>query len=205
MLRDNPFCGSAIPLEDKKTEIFESKKIIEDVFERPCLGIRPGCGFDNGFRKAKDVLGFCEEAGYLYTSSLLWGPDYSLPTLLNEPFTYADDGFPGLWELPGHGWHENLLKNNNKMGPKRITLWPPAMPEAIPNGYISTPKEEFEINKIFIDKTLREKKTYISLIWHPWSLGQFDQEMKMLDFTFSYIRKNKFSPATYADLYQKLA
>ncbi len=205
MLRDNPFCGSAISLEDKRIEIFKGKKIIEDVFERPCLGMRPGCGFEHGFKNAKDVLGFCEEAGYLYTSSMLWGPDYSLPTLLNMPFTYAENGFPDLWELPGHGWHENLLKNNNKMGPKRITLWPPAMPEAIPKGYITTPQEEFAINKIFFEKTLSQKKTYISLIWHPWSLHQFDPEMKMLDLTFSYIRKNKFTPATYAGLHQKLA
>ena len=47
------------------------------------------------------MLGLVSEAGFRYTSSLLWGPDYSMPALITEPFTYSSDGYPGLWELPG--------------------------------------------------------------------------------------------------------
>ncbi len=205
MLRDNPFCGDAIPDEEKRIEIFKGKEIVERVFERPCLGLRPGCGFENGFRNAPRVLELIQEAGLKYVSSLLWGPDYSLPTLLTEPFTYTSDGYPNLWELPGHGWHENLLKNNNKMGPKRITLWPPAIPEAIPNDYITKPEEEFAINKIFLDRAITKKKPFVSLIWHPWSLDAFDPAMKMLELTFAYVHKTRLNPCTYADLYQSIS
>ena len=45
MLRDNEFCGPAIPLDEKRKEIFDGKDTVERVFERPCIGLRPGCGF----------------------------------------------------------------------------------------------------------------------------------------------------------------
>ncbi|MCK4966350.1 polysaccharide deacetylase family protein [bacterium] len=205
MLRDNPFCGPAVSLTEKREEIFKGKEIIERVFKRPCIGIRPGCSFDNALRGCADVLSLIREAGFKYVSSLAWGPDFSLPALLTEPFTYKEDGYADLWELPAHGWHENLLKNNNKMGPKRITLWPPAMPEAIPSKFISTPEEEFEINRIFLEKAVSTNKTFVSLIWHPWSLYSFDPEMKMLELTFEHVRKLGLQPCTYADLYRKLS
>ena len=47
----------------------------------------------------KATLAALEDAGLGYVSSLLWGPDFSMPALLEQPHTYADDGHPGLWEL----------------------------------------------------------------------------------------------------------
>ena len=205
LLRDNPFCGPAVSDEEKRYEIFESKAIIERVFKRECVGFRPACAFDNALTGAPNVLEMVKKAGYKYVSSLAWGPDYSLPAPLNQPFNYQADGFSELWELPAHGWHENLLKNNNKMGPKRITLWPPEMPEAIPANFIKTPKEEFDIDKIFLDKAMKEKMKFVSLIWHPWSLDAFDPDMKMLELVFAYVQKKGFNTCTYSDLYKSLA
>ena len=205
MLRDNPFCGPAVSLAEKREEIFKGKKIIESVFKRPCIGIRPGCAFDNALRGCTDVLSLIREAGFKYVSSLAWGPDFSLPAPLNQPFSYKSDGFADLWELPAHGWHENLLKDNNHLGPRRLTLWPPVMPEAIPPEFISTPQEEFNINKIFLEKAVSTDKTFVSLIWHPWSLNSFDPEMKMLELTFAHVLKLRLEPCTYADLFRKVS
>jgi len=202
MLRDNPFCGPAVSMERRREEIFKGKALVEKVFERPCLGLRPACGFDNAFKGAPEVLSLLSEAGFMYVSSLLWGPDYSMPVPLNQPFSYESDGYPDLWELPACGWHENLLKNHNKLGSTRLTLWPPEIPEAIPEKFISTPEEEFKINKIFIDKAYSTERMFISLIWHPWSLYAFDPEMKMLEMTFKYVRKKGLNACTYADLYK---
>ncbi|MDX9752386.1 MAG: polysaccharide deacetylase family protein [bacterium] len=204
MLRNHPICGNAAGIEQIREEILRGKAVIESVFERPCLGFRPACGFDNGFKKAPEVLAIFEEAKIAYISSWLWGPDYSLPILFENPFTYAEENHPDLWELPAQGWHENLLKNNNKMGPRRLTLWPSAMPEAVPAGYIQTPEEEFGINKIFLDKAIHDPRPYVSLVWHPWSLFAFDPEMKMLDLTFTYVKEAALQPCTFLDLYHAL-
>jgi peptidoglycan/xylan/chitin deacetylase (PgdA/CDA1 family) len=200
MLRDNIFCGPAPSLEARRTDIVKGKEAIERIFERPCLGLRPGCGFDNALRGVPDVLKIIQEAGFEYVSSLLWGPDYSLPALLEDPFPYQADGFPQLWELPGHGWHENLLKNHNQWGPRRLLLWPSPFPEAIPSGFCKTPEDEFRINKVFLDKAMETQKCFVSLIWHPWSLDKFDPDMKMLELTFKYVRQSGLTPSTYAQL-----
>ncbi|MBN1817248.1 MAG: polysaccharide deacetylase family protein [Sedimentisphaerales bacterium] len=204
MLRHHPFCGSAIPLEEKRKEIFEGKASVERVFERPCLGLRPGCGFDNALKGEPEVLEILRQAGIRYTSSLLWGPDYSLPALLREPFPYKEEGFPELWELPGHGWHENLLKDHNQWGPRRLTLWPSPFPEAIAGGFCKTPKDEFNINRIFLDRAAESGACFVSLIWHPWSLYKFDPDMKMLELTFTYVRRLGHQPCTYAQLYESV-
>jgi len=205
MLRDNDFCGPAVSMDERRKEIFKGKEAVERIFERPCIGMRPGCGFDNAFRGEPKVLALIQEAGFGYTSSLLWGPDYSLPALLREPFNYDAEGFGDLWELPGHGWHENLLKDHNRWGPRRLTLWPPPFPEAIPRRFCKTPQDEFEVNKVFLDRALKTEKPFVSLIWHPWSLAKFDPDMKMLELTFAHARHIGLRPSTYGRLYKHVS
>jgi peptidoglycan/xylan/chitin deacetylase (PgdA/CDA1 family) len=204
-LRDHPFCGPAVPLAEIAEELSEGKRWVEQVFERPCLGVRPGCGFEEGLRGAPEVLQAVAGSGLRYVSSMLWGTDYSLPAPLSQPFRYSEDGFPGLWELPAHGWQENLLKDNNRWGPRRLSLWPPEMPEAIPPGFLKTPEEEFALNRIFLDRAAEESLAFVSLIWHPWSLAEFDPDMEMLELTFRHVRDVGLDACTYADLLAKLA
>ncbi len=204
-LRDHPFCGPAVPIPEIGEEIVHGKEWIERVFERPCLGLRPGCSFEHGLAGLPEVLALMEKAGLTYVSSMAWGRDYSLPAPLNQPRTYADDGYANLWELPCHGWHENLLKNNNRWGPRRITLWPPDIPEAIPENYLETPAEEFAINRVFLEKAAAEDLTFVSLIWHPWSLAAFDPEMEMLNLTFNHIKTLGLEATTYEGLRTKVA
>lgn len=203
MLRDQPFCGPAVTGDDLREEIFRGKAIIERVFQQPCVGLRSGCGFVDGLKDAPEALSLVAEAGYRYISSQLWGPDFSMPAPLNQGFTYADEGYPELWELPGHGWHENLLKNTNAWKPRRMLLWPPIIPESIPDGPVQNAHEEFAINRVFIDRADADDLAFVSLVWHPWSLGRFDPAMTMLDLTFRYVRERGLETCTYADLFER--
>jgi hypothetical protein len=205
MLRDNPFCGPALSAEGIAEQIRRGKTAVEEVFERPCLGMRPGCGFVDGLQGAPRVLQVVRDAGLRYVSSQAWGPDFSLPAPLNQPFPYADDGFPDLWELPCHGWHENLLKDHNRWGPRRLTLWPPLMPDAVPLAFLKTPREEFDVNRVFLDRAAERALTFVSLVWHPWSLYRFDPDMEMVDLVFGHVRRLGLTPTTYAALCQHLA
>jgi peptidoglycan/xylan/chitin deacetylase (PgdA/CDA1 family) len=47
-LRDNIFCGPEISDDDKIVEINRSKQIIENIMERPCLGLRPAFALMKG-------------------------------------------------------------------------------------------------------------------------------------------------------------
>lgn len=201
MLRDHPFCGPAVSDREIRDEILRGKECVEDVFERRCVGFRAACCWDRGLKGAPDILQLIHEAGFQYVSTVGWGPEFTLPSPLRDPFTYGEEGFPDLWEFPAHGWHENLLKGHNPWGPLRILLFPPLMPEAIPDDYVQTPEEEFAVNnKPFIDKAISDSMTYVSLVWHPWSLNMFDPQMKMLDMTFAYVRKLDMPTVTFSDL-----
>lgn len=208
LFHDHPICGPAAAAEDIRDEILRGVSLVEQVFGRPCRGLRPACGFSDGLRGMPDILAVAAQAGLRYVSSQLWGPDFSLPAPVAEPYTYAADGFPGLQELPGHGWHENLLKGNNRvfgMGAMRAVLFPSPFLAAVPPGFVTTPEEEFRYNnRFFIDHARSTGSTYVSLIWHPWSLALFDPAMRMLDLTFGYVREQGMEPCTFAQIEERL-
>ena len=205
MLRDHPFCGPAPSPMERLQELQLGKDWVEQTFSRPCPGLRPGCGFADGLRGDKWLLEAVIDTGFRYVSSILWGPETTLPALLEGPSTYADDGFPALWELPGHGWHENLLKAYNfAERVQRILAWPLSYPEAIPPRPITTPEEEFAIHRFFVDKAIELDLPYVSLIWHPWSLARFDPEMKMLELLFGYVQDRGLQATTYEAEWQRV-
>jgi hypothetical protein len=205
MLRDHPFCGPAVEPSERLLEIRQGKDLVEQTFQRPCPGLRPGCGFAQGLRGDPWLVDAVAQAGYGYISSLLWGPEMTLPALLEPPFNYADEGRPELWELPGHGWHDNVIKWHSQADPRRLVAWPSPFSEAVPLHPISTPEEEFALNCVFIDRAVELNLPYVSLVWHPWSLARFDPDMRMLELTFSYVRDRGLEPATYASEWQRAA
>ena len=206
MLRDHPFCGSAPDNASRLQELQLGKELVEQTFGRPSVGLRPGCGFAEGLRGDDWLLSQVETTGFKYVSSVLWGPETTLPALLVGPSTYVEDGFPTLWEIPGHGWHENLLKSHNLTDRvQRILAWSPQFPEAIPSGPVATPEEEFAIHRIFVTRAVEIGLPYVSLIWHPWSLERFDPEMKMLKLLFAYVQEVGIEATTYEREWQKAA
>lgn len=200
LLRDHPFCGPAVDTVGRQREVSLGKERIEQTFGRPCLGLRPGCGFDTGLRGDPDLVAMVVKAGFTYVSSLLWGPEYTMPALLAQPFTYADEGAPDLWELPGHGWHENLLKAHNlTTRVRRLVAWPMPWPEATPPAPLRTPDEEARLNALIIDRAIEAGLPYVSLIWHPWSLHRADPQMRMIEATFRHALQRGVRFTTFAD------
>ena len=197
-LVDTPRYGLAGPVEQFHHEIVDSRARLEDTFGCEVTGFRPPVSAPQGLTGTPEALALLDRAGYGYVSSVAWGPDFSLPAPLVEPFTYEKQGYSHLWELPACGWHENLLKGHNNIGPVLVCLFPPDMPETIPGGYVTSPEEEFAVNnRPFIDRALRDAMPLVSLIWHPWSLHRLDPEMRMLDITFDYVASQDIDTATF--------
>ncbi len=205
MLRDHPFCGPAPSKEERQREIRLGKQRVEETFTRPCLGLRPGCGFSDGLRGDPWLQAEIHAAGFGYVSALLWGPEFSLPALLETPFCYAAEGGPDLWEMPGHGWHENVLKAHNlTTGTQRLLAWPMPDLDLVPPGPLHSVAEEFQLNRRFIDKAVKMGVPYISLVWHPWSLARFDPPVHMLELTFQYVQELGIEPTTYQAEWERI-
>jgi peptidoglycan/xylan/chitin deacetylase (PgdA/CDA1 family) len=88
VLIDHPFCGKSENPDGVREQVLRGTDCVESVFKRKCVGIRPGCSFEFGLRKAPGVLALVKEAGLKYVSSMAWGRDYSLPAPLNQSFRY---------------------------------------------------------------------------------------------------------------------
>jgi len=202
MLRDHPVCGRAAGEGGIREEILRGTELVEDCFGRACVGIRPGCGFERGLAGAPAVLKEVADAGLRYVSSQAWGPHMTLPAPLARAYTYEGDGYGDLWEFPAHGWHENVLKGHNAV-PGRLLLWPPLYPECRPARFVETPAEEFAVHRFFIDRAVADGLEYVSLIWHPWSLGRFDPPMTMLDLVFDHVAARGMTFARYEDLWRR--
>jgi peptidoglycan/xylan/chitin deacetylase (PgdA/CDA1 family) len=191
---------------DARIEIIESKKRLEDEFGNEIFGYATPYAYDEGFTGHKPILELVDEAGYKYITTVGWGAGYTLPAPISNPFSYKEDGFRHIWEIPRHGWHENILKGHSSVDGIALLQWPSPWPEsAIPKSPVKTPEEEFEVNKVFMDLAKNNNKKYFSPIWHPWSLGRFDKEMKMLDLTFQYLKSQGITATTFFDFYQTVS
>jgi hypothetical protein len=69
-----------------------------------CVGIRPCFGYHRGLRERPDLLGLLRDCGIRYTTS--WGrnEENGNPTPWVQPFTYEDEGYPDLLEIPFQFW-----------------------------------------------------------------------------------------------------
>jgi peptidoglycan/xylan/chitin deacetylase (PgdA/CDA1 family) len=165
LLFDHRVCGKAGPRDQYEHEIVESKQRIEACFEYNVIGFRPAVGSSTGLRGKPELLGLCRKAGYQYSSSLLWGPEETMPALLHAPHP---------------------------------------MPEAARTSPVKTPREEFDVHRLFVDKAMQVGAGSVSLVWHPWSLRRFDPQMTMLEWLFSYIGEKGLPVATFADYVRTL-
>jgi len=190
---------------DPRVELIDSKKRLEDIFSKGIIGYATPYAYVDGFKGHKDILNIVQEAGYKYISTICWGPGFSLPAPIINPFNYEADGFGKIWEIPKHGWHENVLKGHTNVDNVALLNWPSPWPEgAVPKGPIKKPVEEYEVNKVLIDHAIKLNNKHITLAWHPWSIGRFDPQLIALDKTFTYLKEKNIRSDTFQGFYQKL-
>jgi len=195
LLRDSLMHGPGVPPAEAKEEIVRGKRSVEDAFGRRCTGLRSGCGFNGGLKGRPDLLEIAVGCGLSFISTDLRGPGDSIPAPLKEPYRYVEDGFPGLWELPGHGWHDNVLKLGDG---KMLTIaWPPLEPWFIPPAPPKTPREEAAIYRVWLDQGVARGLPYVSLVWHPWSHYRFAPGGETVRWTLEYVSSRGLETTTY--------
>lgn len=200
ILRDSRAHGPGVSLEEMDREVGEGKRWVEEVFERQCLGFRPGCGFENGFQGCPERLEILRRHGIRFVSADLRGPLDSIPNDLQQAYTYEADGYADLWEIPGHGWHDNVLKWGN-----HITYFPPVYDFAAATRNARTVVECFAQEGRWIEHAAELGLEYVSLVQHPWSVRRMDPQMATIELLLVRARQLGLEFCTYLDYWKALS
>jgi peptidoglycan/xylan/chitin deacetylase (PgdA/CDA1 family) len=85
-------------------ELAFTSRLIRDHLGGGCVGLRTPFGYYRGLRDRPDLLEIVRAAGLRYVTS--WGRNEanSNPTPWVQPFAYADEGYPDIFELPFQFW-----------------------------------------------------------------------------------------------------
>ena len=104
--------GEAVIPETPHVALREELRITSDLIRRylgrECVGVRTPFGYYRGLRGRPDLLAILEETGHGFVTS--WGrnEDNGNPTPWVQPFNYAEEGYPGLLEIPFQFWLDGV-------------------------------------------------------------------------------------------------
>jgi peptidoglycan/xylan/chitin deacetylase (PgdA/CDA1 family) len=203
LLRDSKVHGPGVKPDEARYEIEEGLRILKDTFGHPCTGLRTPCGFDGGLRGMAELLAFVRDQGLEYVSSDARGPGDTLPAPLKPPYTYEEDGFPELWELPIHGWHDNVLKGF--FPGIAIVAYPPEQSCHFPPRPPESPEEDAAHHILWVDRAAEADLPFVSLAFHPWSLIRFDPKARELDLIFDALSERGVEVVTAGEACRRLS
>ena len=89
-------------------ELTFTSQLVERHLGHECVGLRTPFGYYRGLRDRPDLLEIVRDCGLRYVTS--WGRnEHNLnPTPWVQPFTYEDEGFPEILELPFQFWLDGI-------------------------------------------------------------------------------------------------
>jgi hypothetical protein len=198
LLKDNRVHGPGVDLDELGYEIERGLRLVEEVFERPCIGVRSGYGFYGGLRGEEERLRVVRDLGVRYLSSDLRGPADSLPGGLAQAYWYNEEAVPELLELPGHGWHDNVLKG---LYPGPWLAWPPVPRWGIPERAPRTPEEELIVQRVWLERTVALGLDYFSPVYHPHSIYLSGPDCRVVELLLRHVRQRGMPTTTYGALY----
>jgi len=198
LLKNSLMHGPGIGPKEVAKEIELGKSLVEDTFGIDCLGVRSGCGFYRGLQGERETLEVIWDSGIKYISTDLRGPADSIPSGIQQAYSYDEEGFPDLLELPGHGWHDNVLKSSK---PMLCLSWPPFLSWGIPKRPPGTPREEVDVQRVWLDRAISLGLDYISLVYHPHSIYRINPECSTVELLIEEVEGLGLQTKTYTQLY----
>lgn len=206
LLKDSAMHGHGVSLEEMREELELGKRLVEDTFEVECTGFRTPCGFYKGMQGEVERLKIIWSCGFKFISSDARGPADSIPSGLQQAYWYDFEGFHELLELPAHGWHDNVLKDpDGSLQPRLLLPWPGLLSWGIPSRPPRTPEEEFEVQKVWIERALKYELDFVSPVYHPHSIYRMSDDCRIIKLLMGHIRSLGMPTTTYVELYRHYA
>jgi hypothetical protein len=112
LLRDDHWQGGtflASPPVAIMTEVSQTTRALKRLLGVDCIGLRTPHGYYRGLLDSPEMLAVLDQCGIQFVSSWARNEHGGAPTPLTvQPFWYAEQGFPNLFEIPFQGWFDGL-------------------------------------------------------------------------------------------------
>jgi peptidoglycan/xylan/chitin deacetylase (PgdA/CDA1 family) len=194
------------PLSDSPEEVEEGLRrgldLIEEWFGYRPVGLCAPGGSRTGLRGQPEILRIVWDNGIRFVKAdNLGSPETPMLPSRIHPYTYAEDGYPDLWELPGIGWHCTLTLPRGPVGdwpPRAVVPGGPRVghPPLTPQDHLAWVRQELDY--------VRAQGYQFSPSWHPWSLYRFDPQMHVVDFLLDYAAEKGMAVRTYREVWEGL-
>ena len=165
-------------------EVRRTSDLIANYLDAECTGLRGPWGYYRGLSDRPDILRVLSENGIEFTSTYLRNRlDYFPVPLAVQPFTYADQGFPGVMEIPSQDWIDCAWRT--VYGWKRTTAFAGHMRRVVGRA--------------------AERGLVLGTCFHDWSVIMLDPELTVMRELFDAAEESKMKVESYGGYHARNA
>ncbi len=178
-------------------DLARANDALEDILDVKPEGFRTPVGYDKDISDNPRLLFDINHLNLSYVSSDLRS-SRSLNAVLGrkrQPHSYQNVGFPGIVEIPSHGWQDNVFTQEHS---NRFFSREPDSAAEIFDHYDGLFEKAASMRLDIVN---------VALTLHPWAIMEYDPELEIHLKLIDSARKKGFEIKTYrdiADIYRQL-
>jgi len=163
-------------------EVRKTNELLSKYLDVKCTGIRGPWGYYQGLVDRPEVLKVLKENGIRFTSTYLRNKEDFFPVPLSvQPFTYKDQGFPEIMEIPAQDWIDCCWR--------------------VVYGWGRTRAFSKHLTNV-LDK-VASKKLVWGTCFHDWSVITMDHELEVMRTLFQTAKSKKVKVMSYSQYYNQ--
>jgi peptidoglycan/xylan/chitin deacetylase (PgdA/CDA1 family) len=165
-------------------ELRRTSDLVRDRLGLECPGLTAPYTYFRGLRGHPELLEVLHRNGIRFVRSDGRDERGYQPAPRIEPYWYAEDGYPDLLEMPTHGWHDCVVRED-------VLGWDDL------DGYV-------DLVTAGLDEAVADGGTF-SICAHDWSSVRGDPDLTHVDRILAAARERGMDIATYESVHALLA
>ncbi len=172
-----------VPLEEIREEVHRASALVQERLDREVIGLTGPWCYYRGLRDRPDILEVLWDEGIRFTrTDGRNAQDWHPVSMDLQPYWYSHQGFPDMLEIPAHGWHDCVIRQD-------VLGWDDV------DGYVASLVP-------YIDRAA-EREEVFSLVQHDWSSVRSDPGLRGVTETLRYAQGKGLRIMTALDYYQE--
>ncbi len=172
-----------VSIEETREEVRKTSALLAEHLGVECLGLTGPWCYYRGLRDRPDILEVLWEEGIRFTRTDGRNEHDWHPVSMDlQPYWYDALGFPDMFEIPIHGWHDCVIRDE-------VLGW-----ENV-DGYVESVRP-------YIERAAAEDRVF-SLCQHDWSSIRADPEMRATEALIRYAQDQGLRIMSYRAYYEE--